>query len=342
MGRQVTQPGDRLQPSGTVAPRLPEAQEAIIADRVELASRIMRQVGAGASPARDILMPPLKEAISFLAERGNPITQVKMLRACQNIPNFDFVEALKKPLNSPVNWVRSQALAIIASDQASARAVGSDLATEMGFDLANGLLPMRLPAYIKAVLSAGGGRYWWCLILAACCWLLNVLCLLGVAALMYVGAIAYSGTEQMTRWLNEVDALALPLWLGRPSAIAMYTAVVIGAGFIALRSAPDMLWVAIFSSAAGSFALLVVILTAWKGLLSTLFMMVIHGGDAGHGVLSPSGGRLGPGCIFSPWFCTWPVPHESGIGGIAPGLSSIAPGGIAGSRIVSASRSPAY
>lgn len=166
---------------------LPHKDETVLADRVEHSSRIMRQIGSGASRVREVLMPPFREAVSLLAEHGSPITQVKMMRACQNVPDLDFIETLRKPLNSPIKWVRDQALILIAGSQASARVVGADLATEMGYDLANGLFLTRLRAYGKAVYQARSLGYWWSLLAGTLCSLTNVVLLLAAAAAIYWG-----------------------------------------------------------------------------------------------------------------------------------------------------------
>ena len=87
----------------------PEAVELILADRVELASRIVRRCGEARSDVARGLAEPLTAAIAHLAEAGNPITQVKMMLACQNVRGIDLVGVLRKPLESPVRWVRAQA-----------------------------------------------------------------------------------------------------------------------------------------------------------------------------------------------------------------------------------------
>jgi hypothetical protein len=166
---------------------LPDEYETVLADRVELSSRIMRQSSSDASSVREALMPPFQEAVDILADHGSPITQVKMLRACQNVPEIPFIEALRKPLNSPINWVRNQALIIIGGSQAGARAVGSDLATEIGYDLATGLFPLRLPAYWKAACSAKNRGYWWSLFMGTFCYSTNLIFLLTAAVIIYYG-----------------------------------------------------------------------------------------------------------------------------------------------------------
>ena len=54
-----------------------------------------------------LLAGPLRGAIGHLAETGNPITQVKMIHACQNLPGVDLFGVLRKLLESPVRWVRA-------------------------------------------------------------------------------------------------------------------------------------------------------------------------------------------------------------------------------------------
>ena len=153
---------------------LPVETETLLADRVELAARILRQSSVSATYLKNTLLKSLRESIQLLANYGSPITQVKMLRSCQNIPDINLIEALRKPLNSPVEWVRGQALILIASSQSSARAVGSEFATELGFDLANGVFPARLPTYFKAVSASSNRTNWLALGTGIVCYIIYI------------------------------------------------------------------------------------------------------------------------------------------------------------------------
>ncbi len=124
-------------------------QESLLGDRVEFGARLVRH-GAGTSEAvRERLRPCLQEAVKVIAERGRPITQVKMMRACRNLKEIDLLGALEKPLESPVKWVRDQALILLAAHQ-EPLAGGSDFATQMGFAVADDSFFARILAFAKA------------------------------------------------------------------------------------------------------------------------------------------------------------------------------------------------
>ena len=171
--------------------------------RVEEMIRVGKRCGVLAE-SREQFGEHFRAAVSLLADHGNPITQVKMMRACQNIPQMDFIESLRKPLNSPINWVRNQALLLIASSQASMKAVGSDLATEIAYDLANGLFLNRLPAYWKAACTSRNLSHWWSLLAGACSYLANIILLLAMAATLYFGI--WSLNSVYYKDINNIDS----------------------------------------------------------------------------------------------------------------------------------------
>ena len=166
---------------------LPYKLETMLADHVELLSRILYHSAVSMANLREVLSIPFRNAVSLLADIGNPITQVKMMRACQNFRNIDFIASLKKPLNSPVMWVRNQALLLIAGSRQSERAIGSDFNTEIAYDMANGIFLNRLPVYWKALCNARRGSFAWPFVVGVCCALGNIVVLLAVAASLYYG-----------------------------------------------------------------------------------------------------------------------------------------------------------
>jgi Cdc6-like AAA superfamily ATPase len=220
-----------------------DEQETVTADRVELASRILRQVGTRASTMRATLLPSFNEAVNLLSTIGNPITQVKMLQVCQSVPELDFIELLQQSLWSPINWVRDQALVVLAKGERSTRAAGYNFATEMAFDLVYGRLLVRLPGYIKAALASPSKRPWRCIMSGALCSLLNLLLQLSVGALIF-----------------SLVALVFPdsrvgIQLADPRGVATYVAIVLIAAVVALKYAPHQLGIAILASSAGSMLL---------------------------------------------------------------------------------------
>jgi hypothetical protein len=235
-------------------PRFDEQLETIIADRIELASRLTRQLGSGDLKAKDCLMPVLRTAITRMVEDGNPITQVKMMRVCQNIPDIDYIQVLEKPLKSPINWVRNQAITLIAGDERSARAIGSDLPTEIGYDLGSGEFLRRFTTYAKAALEKGSWRHWLCLVLGSFSYLLNLALLLGVAALIYYGAEKFA----------ESELPAEAILMTRPYSIIIYTGIIFVAVVWSLKVNPGRLGAVIWGSAFSSLALSFAIKRLWR------------------------------------------------------------------------------
>lgn len=217
--------------SGADRPRPGRGEiETFLADRVELASRIVRQCGAGRPEVVAVLGGSMRNAIEHLAETGNPITQVKMIRACQNLPGIDLLGVLRKPLESSVRWVRAQALILSAASPGSARAVGADPATFMGYDLANGLFLSRIKTYVKAA-KAGGGQVWWCLLAGLACSLADLALLLGLAWALFAVA------------RPVLPRHSSPLWVGG------YGGAILTAATLSLRYQPGLLWAAILGTA---------------------------------------------------------------------------------------------
>ncbi|HEX9991242.1 MAG TPA: NACHT domain-containing protein [Chloroflexia bacterium] len=195
---------------------LSDKNETVLADRVELTSRILHQC-ASVGLVRDALMPPFQEAVSFLATYGNPITQVKMMEACQNVKEIDFIEALKKPLNSPINWVRDQALILISANRGGARATRTNLATEIGYDLANGSFPHRFSAYWKAISSSESNSHRLPLAISSICYLVQFIILIFLAGSIYYGAWSLRSVQiENLPVVNETSANQVLNWVGQP------------------------------------------------------------------------------------------------------------------------------
>lgn len=248
--------------------------EAILADRVELSSRILYQVGSGFQKVQDTIMPIFKKAVGFLTDYGSPITQVKMMRACQNVRNIDFIEALQKPLNSAIHWVRNQALILIGRSQPGARAVGTDLPTEIGMDLANGVFPLYMAAYWKAVRSEGNRGYWWSILLGAFCYLTNVVLLLAASGMLYAGMLSLG---------NKPRVIGLPGFsiLSQPISIGVFVFLVLLIAGIMLIIRPSFLWIGLLGSVF-LIGLLIPVLSDlwignWKGFGAFLLCFLLFG-----------------------------------------------------------------
>jgi hypothetical protein len=84
--------------------------ETMLADRVELASRILQQTQQQSSgEGRAKLLSAFQSAVNWLAEHGNPITKVKMLLAARIVPETDIWSIAQKVRASEVTWVHQQA-----------------------------------------------------------------------------------------------------------------------------------------------------------------------------------------------------------------------------------------
>ena len=127
------------------APLTP-SQEALLADRVELAATISKIVSAG-TPAEE-LRSWVSRAVTVLMPVGNPVTQVKLLRVGLDSTTPAILEAMRIPLTSKTKWVRDKALIVLSS--ADARASGEFLFERIGYDLATGEFFGRVPAYVNA------------------------------------------------------------------------------------------------------------------------------------------------------------------------------------------------
>jgi hypothetical protein len=231
-----------------------EEQETTLADRVELASRMLRECGTGTASVRSELAAVVWPAIEHLADHGNPITQVKMLRACRNLPEVATIGVLRKPLESPVGWVRDQALIVMAESRTGASALGTDLATEMAYDLASGHFLARLPAYVRAAARTRGLAGWWCVAMGVLCFLTNLVFLLAIAGVLYMVA------AQQVTWLNDY------FW------IAGYGAVILIVSGIVFKYEPAKVWIAILTTASASLILLAVIPVFWA--IASLIILV--------------------------------------------------------------------
>jgi hypothetical protein len=244
---------DELEPNIIFKPEFSPQNETMVADRIELASRIVRQASSSSPLVATTLTETFENAVKFLSEHGNPITQVKMMRACQNVPQVDIFEILQSSLKSPINWVRNQALIIVSSSNRGPLAVGSHFASELGYDLASGTLPLRVKAYIKAAAASKQMRNWWCLSASIVAFLLNVTLLLSFAGLLFFGAWAILTGPKLS---YSIDLRIFS------AACVLLMIAAIG---ISLKFDQRRLWMAILGTGGGGFALALFILSSKQG-----------------------------------------------------------------------------
>lgn len=129
--------------------------QAFLADRVELAALVLKEQRTNQSDVSHQLLHAYQSALRFLTEYGNPITQVKMITAITNFPIPESLEILQEPLQSPVRWVREQALIAYGSlNNLMENKSSQTLWRELGRDIARSFWLKNSFQYIKAIKNA--------------------------------------------------------------------------------------------------------------------------------------------------------------------------------------------
>lgn len=253
-------------------PKLPNDVEMQLSDRVELGSRMIRQTGGNVVKVQESLAPVVHRGVSFLIDHGNPITQVKMLRACQNVPQLDVINALAMPLKSPIRWVRNQALIVMAGSRMTGQIGGSDLATEVGYDLANGLLLSRIRVYAKAIIGSGKVTNLWFLLLGALCHVLIYLAsaLIGVGS--YVTLIAVMQGKLSLRIHKLLNPLIIENydfvnWTTEPYVPTVLAILILVVFIVSWKEDSGSAWIPLAIGPTVGIAVLAVGFFAWKGNL---------------------------------------------------------------------------
>ncbi len=129
---------------------LPAETERRLADRVVLASRVVRELGRDPAKLPPRFVESFADGLKRLASVGRPTTQVKMLWAWNNAAGLCPLAVLDVPLQSPIDWVREQALLLVSGRDPTRPASGLDLRRELAVDFANGHLFRRAGAYFRA------------------------------------------------------------------------------------------------------------------------------------------------------------------------------------------------
>lgn len=248
---------------GAPAAALPAAKQRRLADQVETGARLIGEGAAAASQPSNSLTSGLPEAIELLAERGSPLTQVKVMRACQHLTDTNTAKALQAPLRSSVQWVREQALMLVA-----ARRGGADLPMEIALDLAGGFRPGLWPAYLKTVRTTGEPRHWLCLFAAVACSLLGVIMSLACAVGLYRLAVWSLAHLASGRALVAIGADVLLL---HPASQLAFAGLVCSAVVLGLYESPRSLWAWAPGSLAVGLYQFVAGLTLWRGAWAVLY-----------------------------------------------------------------------
>lgn len=246
-------------------------REARLADRVEFGARLVRHGASSSYTVRDKLSPCLKEAVKFLAGIGKPITQVKVMRACQHLEDVDFLTALEKPLHSPVRWVRDQALILVVAPK-SGTPGRSDLVAEMGIDLATGTFLSRWLSFVKAITVTHSMRLWMCFILATLCALTSLILLFTGAATLFEAArfgLGIIPDKDIDRSFSGLTLLSTERHRLVQAILTVSTAV------LAFRYAPNKLWAWGLGSIPAGLALTIVALRLWQGSWNAFLALIV-------------------------------------------------------------------
>lgn len=233
--------------------------EHLLADRVELASRLARQTVTAVELARTVLIPELLNSMLILARRGNPITQVKVIRACQNAPGIDTVTILDSPLRSNIRWVREQALVVLAATR-GVLGESSQWVSEISRDVAAETLVLRLPPYCKAVKRAARPQWWYCLALAFLACAVNV-ALLGAEAYAILLGFEHFGADKFG-------------WLASPVGVICAKGLFVASVVAGMYFAPAKLWAFVLGAVTGEGLLSFVGTELWHGHLAVLWVPV--------------------------------------------------------------------
>lgn len=190
------------------------AQERVLADRVVLASRVIRELGPNFANLPPHFLDSFTKSVARLATEGRPTTQVKMLWAWGNTANICPLSVLDTPLQSGIDWVREQALSIIGGLNLTRSNVDVDLRRELVIDLTNGRLLRRLTAYRKAIIKADNLRLYGHLGWAVLCRMFYIVGLLGLfPAAYFVTLLFWPSTLGIERVLPGLSSAHMVLGL---------------------------------------------------------------------------------------------------------------------------------
>jgi NACHT domain-containing protein len=178
-------------------------EETLLADRVELTSRILQQAQQQSEEIPPLLRETFQQAAYWLADHGNPITKVKMLWTAKIVPGVDTFRLAREALASDVNWLRQQALIITA---AASETVGTGaLKEDLFHSFASGTYLNRLAGFVR-VCAAVKSRRSWSVLLGGL--LLNLVQLLAAYGLLATAHRATAPTFSAMMTLSSKTAQA--------------------------------------------------------------------------------------------------------------------------------------
>ena len=237
--------------------------EITLADRIELGVRIISQIRDNSNCILNELKKTIEKGLVFLLENGNPISQIKMMQACQKSFNID-VNALQKPLNSKIGWVRSHALLLIASEKKNNQTVSTDITTEMMYDFAHGLFLNRFILYFKSLITTKRIYYWWSFLT------IFILSIFNIGFTIFTSYFIYF----FVKYVSDIHFFHHHYFLWS------YTAIILSVVTIGIKREENLVWA--IAPVTGSIVLLIIIainLTWTYGsfVLLTLFSFMVVG-----------------------------------------------------------------
>lgn len=174
---------------GTAQWRWSATEERVLTERVTLASRVIRELGQNPAKLPPQFLESYTNSLARLAEQGRPTTQVRMLRAWSTASDVCPLSALDTPLNSEIDWVREQALSVVARLSPARTQVDADLRRQLVIDFTNGRLLRRVWAYHKAIIKTGKFAHYADLAWAAVCQLIYAAGIAGIFFAAYYAAL---------------------------------------------------------------------------------------------------------------------------------------------------------
>jgi hypothetical protein len=167
-------------------------KETALADRVELASRILQQTRQQQNELRPNLLANTQTAAYTLSEKGNPITQVKMLSAARIVPEINIWRVAREPLNSEISWVTQQAHIVTTSTEQRVDESVLDeenpsptLRNDMLHSFASGNFLARLTYYFNIAKALRRKRVWMAFAIGLLLMLSQLIVSYGVVAIAY-------------------------------------------------------------------------------------------------------------------------------------------------------------
>jgi hypothetical protein len=246
-------------------------RESVIAERVEFCSRIAKVSPDNKDYAE--FFSKLQKLVLLLGDKGNPITQVKMLNVIQILHYPDLYVVVSNLRNSRVNWVRENAEAVAASLAGKSNA--GDLPEDTLTVYSSGSILSSLPRRLRLAKRIQSRKFFLMSCLAAMIFLVQTLAMAGIfplaAALSnekiesqitsdYVSSSKKEQNFSATVTAENIRLIHSAYWRWQPLMVAAVTLLIlVGALFLA----PWDVWMYTIGGGGVAFILSVLILALW-------------------------------------------------------------------------------